>query len=127
MIHREVLLSHSEAVATFRVDVQFGRFVGGDPLLVQENAYLCESEFVVGGSGHKHGRRIRWNRSIFKLSTARVYGSHEGGPAFRQVMEGDSSSDRSTSGESHNADTVGGNSPFRRVLPNVGDCRQPIG
>src|SRR5713226_4966635 len=123
MIHREVLLSHSEAVATFRVDVQFGRFVRGDPLLVQENTDRRESEFVVGGSGHKHGRRIRWNGSIFKLSSARIDRSHEGGPSFRPVMEGDSGSDRSTSGKSHDADAVGGNSPFRRVLPNVGNCR----
>jgi hypothetical protein len=38
-------------------------------------------------------------------------------------MEGDSGSDRSTGGESHDADAVGGNSPFRRVLANVSDSR----
>ena len=47
----------------------------------------------------------------------------EGGPAFRQVMEGNSTNDPSTSGESHNADTVRGNSPFCGVPPNVRDGR----
>ena len=96
-------------------------------LLLVGLAAFVYGQFVVGGNGHKHGRRIRWNGSIFKLSPARVDRSHEGGPAFRQVMEGDSGSDRSTSGESDDAHAVGGNSPFRRVLPNVGYCRQPIG
>src|SRR5450755_1974650 len=117
MIRREVLLSHSEAVAAFRVDVQFGRFVGASPLLIQKNACRHESERIVGRSHNKHGRRVRWNGSILKILPARIDRGYEGGPAFRQVMEGNSGGDRSTSGESDNADAVGGNSPFRRMLP----------
>src|SRR5580692_7161100 len=124
MIRREVLLSHSEAVATLRVHVQFGWFVSAGPLFVQSDALQCESEIVIGGSRDKHRRRIHWNGRIFKPTPGGIDQGYEGGPAIRRIMEGHSGRDRSTSGESDSADAIGGNSPIRRVLPNVGDRRQ---
>src|ERR1700737_3872570 len=123
MIRREVLLAHSEAVATLRVQVQFCRFMSGCPPLVQGNAFRRESELIIGRSRNKHRRCVRWNGNIFRYLAARIDRGYEGGPAFRQVLEGNSGSYPSTSGESDNADTVRGNSPFGGVLPNVGDCR----
>jgi hypothetical protein len=123
MIRREVLLAHSEAVATLRVEVQFCRFMSACPSLVQGNAFRRESELIIGCSCNKHRRCVRWNGNIFRYFPAGIDRGYEGGPAFRQVMEGNSGSDPSTSGESDYANTVGGNSPFRGVLPNVGDCR----
>ena len=43
MIRGDALLVHAEAVATLCVHVQFGRFVSGGPLLVQNNAVWGES------------------------------------------------------------------------------------
>src|ERR1700694_5804224 len=115
MIRREVLLAHSEAVATRRVQVQFCRFMSARPPLVQGNAVRRESELIIGRSRNKHRWCVLWNGNIFRYFPARIDRGYEGGPAFRQVMEGNSGSDPSTSGESDNADTVGGNSPFRGV------------
>src|SRR6266403_2351876 len=127
MIGGEVLLSHSEAVAPFRVHVEFGRLVSAGPLLVQSDAVGRESETVIRGSRDKHRRRIRWNGRIFKHATGGIDQGCEGGPAIRRVTEGNSGRDRSASGESDRADAVGRNSPFRGVLANVSDSRQPIG
>jgi len=127
MIGREVLLSHSEAVAALRVHVQFGRFVSASPLFVQSDAVWCESKIVVGGSRDKHGRRIHGNGRVFEPAPGGINQGCESGPAIRRVTKGNSGRDRSTGGESDNADAIGGNSPVRRVLPNVGDRRQPIG
>ena len=123
MIRREVLLTHSEAVATLRVQVQFCRFMSGCPPLVQGNAFRRESELIIGRGRNKHRRCVRRNGNIFGYFPARIDRSYERGAAFRQVMEGNSGNDPSASGKSDNADTVGRNSPFRGVLPNVGDCR----
>src|SRR5260370_12373845 len=123
MIRREVLLSHSKAVATLRVHVQLGRFVSAGPLFVQGNAVRRESELIVGGRSKKHWRNVGWNGSLFKPPGGRIDRSYEGGPAFWLVTEGDSGSDRSPGGESDNADAVGGNSPIGCVLPKVGDPR----
>src|SRR5271163_4303987 len=100
MIRREVLLSHSEAVASLGVHVQFGRFVSVGPLLIQSDAVRCESEIVISGSGDKHRRRIHGNRRIFEPARGSIDHGYKGGPAIRRVMEGDSSSDRPTGGES---------------------------
>ena len=107
MIRREVLRSHSEAVATLRVHVQFGRFVSAGPLFVQSDAVGCESEIVIGGSRGKERRSIRRNGRILKKAPGGRDQRGEGGPAIRRVTERNSGSDRSASGESDNADAVG--------------------
>ena len=50
MIGREVLLSHSKAVATLGVQVQFSGFVSLRPLLVQSNTLRRESELIISRS-----------------------------------------------------------------------------
>src|SRR5580704_849060 len=119
MIRREVLRFHSEAVATLGVQMQFGRFVSNRPFFVQGNTYRHEPELIIGRSHNKHRRRIRRNGSVFERCPARIDRSDEGWPAFGSVMEGDSGGDPAASGKSDNADTVGENSPFGSVLPNV--------
>src|SRR5437016_14213979 len=123
MIGREVLLSHSKAVATLGVQVQFSGFVSLRPLLVQSNTLRRESELIISRSRNKHGRRIRGNRGIFELFPARIDRGYEGGPAFRQIMKGNSGSHRPPRGESDKSAPVRENSPFCCVLPNVGDSR----
>src|SRR5579864_8169815 len=108
MIGREVVLAHSEAVATLRVHVQFSRFVSAGPPLVQSNAVRRESEGIIGRSRNKHRRGVRWNGNIFRYFAACIDRGDEGGPAFRQVMKGNSCGDPSTGRESHNADAIGG-------------------
>ena len=50
MIRGQVLRSHSEAVATLGIQMQFGRFVGNRPLFVQGNTYRHEPELIIGRS-----------------------------------------------------------------------------
>src|SRR5580704_10341708 len=127
MIRRNVLLSHSEAVAALRVHVQFGGFVSAGPLFVQRDTVRRESQIVIGGSRDKQRRRIRWNGRILKKATCGIDEGCEGGPAIRRVTESNCGCDRSTGGESDNADAVWRNSPVRRVLTNVGDRSYAIG
>src|SRR5580658_4371289 len=103
MIRGEVLLSHSEAVATLHIHVQFGRFVSAGPLFIQRDAVRREAEIVIGGSSDKQRRRIRWNGRILKKAPSGINQGCEGGPAIRRVAKGNSGSDRSPSGESDNA------------------------
>src|SRR5271165_5987158 len=123
MIRGQILLVHSESVPTLGVQVQFDRFVGAHPFLVKGKAGRHEPKLIIGGRRNKHWRRIGGNGRVLKLIPARIDRGYEGGPTHRQIMEGDSSGDSSASGESNNANAIGGNSPFRRMLPNVGDCR----
>src|SRR5271157_4014322 len=121
MIRREVLLSHSEAVATASIHVQFSRFVRVHPLLIQSNALRRQSELIICCSHSKHRWCIERNGITFKHCPGRIDWGHEGGPTIKSVTEGNPYSDRSTSGEADDPDAVGGNSPFRRMLSNVGD------
>src|SRR5450432_328761 len=127
MVGREVLLVHSETVATLRVHVQFGWLVSVGPLFVQSDAVRGQPQIVIGGRRDKHRRRIRWHGSILKHAPGGINQGGEGWPTIRRVTQCNSGGDRSTSGESNNAHTIGGNSPVRRVPPNIGDRRQPIG
>ena len=56
-----------------------------------------------------------------------IDGSDKRRPALGRVVEGNFGSHRSAGGESDNADTIGRDAPFGRMLPDVGHCRQPIG
>ena len=111
MIGGEILFAHSEAVAAFRVHVQFGRFVSFRPLSVQGDARRCEAELVVGRGRNKHRRCVGGDGSIVRHAT-RVDGGDKCGPAFGRVVKGHFRSDRAAGGESDDADTVRRNTPL---------------
>src|SRR5215469_9375870 len=101
--------------------------MGRGPFLVETKAHRHESELIIGRGCDEHGRSIGWNGGILERFSARIDWGDEGGPAFRPVVEGDVAGDRTAGGESDDADTIRGNTPFRGVLPNVGDCCSSVG
>src|SRR5271168_4390461 len=99
--------------------MQLSRFVSIRPLLVQRNTLRREAERVIGGGGDKHRRRICRNGNVFRRP-AGIDGGDESGTAFRRVFEGNANGDRSARREPYDADAVWRDSPFRRMLADVG-------
>ena len=115
MIRRDVVLLHSEAVATLCIHVQFGRLLSSRPPLVQVNAFRRESELIIGRSRNEHRRCVGWNGNILGYFSARIDGGDEGGPAFRRVIEGNSGSDPSASGMKAPMATTGSSFSSSRI------------
>jgi hypothetical protein len=58
-----VLLAHAEAMSALEIEVQFRRFPGGDPILINLDTVGRKLQLVIPCSQHKCGWSI-WGNSV---------------------------------------------------------------
>ena len=120
------MFAHAEAVAAFGVHVELGGFVGGDPLLVELDAFGSEAELSSVAAARKWAGRRR-GREYLSSPTRRRRSARRMPDGFRACSVKPTAAATVPPAEKPMMPTRSGQTPIRGMLAHVGHGRQSVG